>query len=386
MFKKKKYDVLNENEYVGSIDVGTMLTIATIILAVVMAAIALGFAVTAYIDSRPPAPEAYNIYWVGNSHSSGGEMRYRLDIRSEIGNNIHIALPNSAFLNERFNDRWVSSDGYSRTELVAHECGLKYLNGWSIRNVRGSGFLYDYSISGASSIGNIRLSGVNTTVVGREKFSAFESVRSFLDAMGTNDCRSSDVVWFSANYNDIVFIAATVAGLPTNLPPGTTIPQIIGNATANHIELLGMLHDRGCKRVVVELWETINDINSPFWLNADQGFPGAVTGIQLALNGMIASIKGAINAKLATDWIDMDLYFDNISKHQLELLNNLNKYGINPALNTTIVSELEAIGRLRRNLYHWDDAHLSQLSNQHIAKFQCGILKKPFLDAEIGGL
>lgn len=138
--------------------------------------------------------------------------------------------------------------------------------------------------------------------------------------------------------------------------------------------------------MIVELWETIQNINMIIYQNLDEAFPGIHANIEAAVAIMVPSIKGAINAKLATDWVDMDLYFDDVSKHQLEVLSNLNKYGINPNLNRTMVDEIEDTGRYVRNLYHWDDTHLSQHSMQHIARFQCKILKRPLVDSRIGGL
>jgi hypothetical protein len=387
MFGKRGYQSVNAES--SAVNIPTVaIIIGGVVLAFVIGLIALGFAITAYNDSRAPTPEAYNIYYVGNSHSSGGgEMRERVDIRSEIGHNIHLSLPNNASVQIRFNERFVSSDGLSKTELVARECDLKYVNGWSIKNAYGgSGFLYDYCISGAATIGNSRLSSFNQTVVGKEKYSSFESVYTLLDVMGTNDFSPRDLVWFGGNYNDIFFIGYIGAGFPNNLPPGTTVPHIIGNSTANHVELINTLYERGARRIVVELWESILNIKFPIWYNVEKGFPGSTAVIQGALTVMVGSIKNTLKAKLVTDWPELDLHFVDISGLIVEVLSNLNKYGINPDLNLTMIQQLETNGRLTRNLYHWDDDHMSQHTMQHIAKFQCNILKRPLLDNAIGGL
>jgi hypothetical protein len=377
----------------------------------------------AYKREHVESSELYNVYWIGDSHSDSGAVYYREDVCEFIGSNLVFPIPPSGptqVILERYNEKGISTDGKSRNFYVAKEAGLQLENAWKMISKgqklgRRKGFLYDFSISGSSMFSNTRLSSLHPTLDPNNNppfkwFSVEEETDECLDFISLSNIGISkkDVFWFSGLYNDIVFIALLGVSFPNNLgfvdPPITplNIPTFIGRVIAKQVELINKVYQAGGRRVVVELWESIDDavIANLFWHKSKLAFGGAaIADVQLALTGMIAGLKATIMANLSANWPELDIKFSNISGQLKEILDNPHLYGINldfpagpyetmieqnPLTHPPQPSTSFDLVRRTRNLYHWDDTHLTSHSASIQAKFAASILSSKPDDAKIG--
>lgn len=375
------------------------------------------------LDGNIKSSQLYNVYWIGDSHSDSGAVKYREDICQFIGTNLVFPIPPLSPVEtiiERYNSEGVSNDGKSRNFYVAKEAGLLLENAWKLmldgeKIKQEKGYLYDFSISGSSMFSNTRLSSLHPTLNPNTSapfkwFSVEEEANACLDFIDESsvEITGQDVFWFSGLYNDIVFIAILGVSFPNNLgfvtPPivPLDIPTFISRVIAKQVELINNVYLAGGRRVVVELWESIEDteIANLFWHKIGIAFGApAVAGVQLALTSMINGLKATINANLSTIWPELDLYFSNISGHWKEILDNPNLYGINlglpdgpydtmigqnPATHPAQPTTSFVLTRRTRNLYHWDDTHASSNTASIQAKFAANILSSKPVDSEIG--